>query len=46
MLDFIHYVGTVVMTAICDKLFDFDDKLNIVPVLATVRQFPGVARSA
>jgi peptide/nickel transport system substrate-binding protein len=29
------YVGTVVMTAICDKLFDFDDKLNIVPVLAT-----------
>ncbi|MBB5695474.1 ABC transporter substrate-binding protein [Muricoccus pecuniae] len=29
------YVGTVVMTAICDKLFDFDEKLNIVPVLAT-----------
>ncbi len=29
------YVGTVVMTAICDKLFDFDAKLNIVPVLAT-----------
>jgi peptide/nickel transport system substrate-binding protein len=28
------YVGTVVMTAICDKLFDFDAKLNIVPVLA------------
>lgn len=29
------YVGTVVMTAICDKLFDFDEKLNIVPVLAS-----------
>ena len=29
------YVGTVVMTALCDKLFDFDDKLNIVPVLAS-----------
>ncbi len=29
------YVGTAVMTAICDKLFDFDAHLNIVPVLAT-----------
>jgi peptide/nickel transport system substrate-binding protein len=29
------YVGTVVMTALCDKLFDFDANLNIVPVLAT-----------
>jgi peptide/nickel transport system substrate-binding protein len=29
------YVGTVVMTAVCDKLFDFDAKLNIVPMLAT-----------
>jgi peptide/nickel transport system substrate-binding protein len=29
------YVGTVVMTALCDKLFDFDTKLNIVPMLAT-----------
>ena len=29
------YVGTVVMTALCDKLFDFDSKLNIVPLLAT-----------
>ena len=25
------YVGTVVMTALCDKLFDFDAQLNIVP---------------
>ncbi|MDR3535891.1 MAG: ABC transporter substrate-binding protein [Acetobacteraceae bacterium] len=29
------YVGTVVMTGMCDKLFDFDSKLNIVPMLAT-----------
>lgn len=29
------YVGTLVMTATCDKLFDFDAKLNIVPGLAT-----------
>ena len=29
------YVGTLVMTAICDKLFDFDEEQNIVPVLAT-----------
>ena len=29
------YVGTVVMTTLCDKLFDFDAKLNIVPRLAT-----------
>lgn len=28
------YVGTLVMTALCDKLFDFDARLNIVPVLA------------
>jgi peptide/nickel transport system substrate-binding protein len=29
------YVGTVVMTAMCDKLFDFNEKLAIVPGLAT-----------
>lgn len=29
------YVGTVVMTALCDKLVDFDEKLNLVPGLAT-----------
>jgi peptide/nickel transport system substrate-binding protein len=29
------YVGTLVMTAICDKLFDFDANQRIVPVLAT-----------
>jgi peptide/nickel transport system substrate-binding protein len=34
------YVGTVIMTAICDKLFDFDAGLNIVPVLATGYEAP------
>jgi peptide/nickel transport system substrate-binding protein len=29
------YVGTAVMTALCGKLFEFDKKLNIVPMLAT-----------
>jgi peptide/nickel transport system substrate-binding protein len=28
------YVGRIVFSAICDKLFDIDDKLNIVPQLA------------
>ena len=29
------YVGRIVFSGICDKLFDIDAKLNIVPVLAT-----------
>jgi peptide/nickel transport system substrate-binding protein len=29
------YVGRIVFTGLCDKLFDIDTKLNIVPVLAT-----------
>jgi peptide/nickel transport system substrate-binding protein len=29
------FVGRVVFAALCDKLFDIDDKLNIVPQLAT-----------
>jgi peptide/nickel transport system substrate-binding protein len=29
------FVGTAVMTAICDKLFDFDAHLNLVPVLVS-----------
>ena len=33
------YVGTVVMTALCDKLFDFDTRLNIVPELASGYQW-------
>src|ERR1700742_4001954 len=28
------YVGRIVFVAVCDKLFDIDDKLNIVPQLA------------
>src|SRR4051794_16274742 len=28
------YVGRIVFSSICDKLFDIDDKLNIVPQLA------------
>jgi len=28
------YVGRVVFSAFCDKLFDIDEKLNIVPQLA------------
>ena len=29
------FVGRVVFAALCDKLFDVDDKLDIVPQLAT-----------
>jgi peptide/nickel transport system substrate-binding protein len=29
------YVGRIVFSSICDKLFDIDDKLNVVPQLAT-----------
>ena len=29
------YVGRIVFSGLCDKLFDIDAKLNIVPVLAT-----------
>src|SRR6478672_9628339 len=48
------YVGRIVFSAFCDKLFDIDDKLNIVPQLAlshetsadgkemTIRLRPGV----
>src|SRR5215210_4949031 len=28
------YVGRIVFTAFCDKLFDIDEKINIVPQLA------------
>lgn len=28
------FMGTVVYTGLCDKLFDIDEKLNIVPMLA------------
>ena len=29
------YVGRIVFAGLCDKLFDIDAKLNIVPQLAT-----------
>ena len=29
------YVGRIIFAGLCDKLFDIDDKLNIVPQLAT-----------
>ena len=48
------YVGRIVFASLCDKLFDIDDKLNVVPQLAlsneispdgktvTIRLRPGV----
>src|SRR5690349_4269361 len=33
------FVGRIVFAAMCDKLFDIDDKLNIVPQLATSYQW-------
>jgi peptide/nickel transport system substrate-binding protein len=32
------YVGRIVYASICDKLFDIDDKLNVVPQLALSHQ--------
>ena len=37
------YVGRIVFASICDKLFDIDDKLNVVPQLA---QASGGARAS
>ena len=33
------YVGRIVFAGLCDKLFDIDAKLNIIPVLATGYQW-------
>src|SRR5689334_6087494 len=33
------FVGRIVFSALCDKLFDIDEKLNIVPQLATSYQW-------
>src|SRR5690242_12879973 len=33
------FVGRIVFSALCDKLFDIDEKLNIVPQLATAYQW-------
>ena len=35
------FVGRVVFAALCDKLFDLDEKLNIVPQLATGYEWSG-----
>ena len=32
------YVGRIVFASICDKLFDIDEKLNIIPQLALSHQ--------
>src|SRR5436853_7271784 len=32
------YVGRIVFASFCDKLFDIDDKLNVVPQLALSHQ--------
>src|SRR4030081_956697 len=35
------YVGRIVFAAVCDKLFDIDEKLNIVPQLALSHETSG-----
>src|SRR5207237_4969915 len=35
------FVGRVVFAGLCDKLFDLDEKLNIVPMLATGYEWSG-----
>ena len=35
------FVGRIVFAALCDKLFDIDDKLNVVPQLATGYEWSG-----
>jgi len=39
------YVGRIVFMSLCDKLFDIDDKLNIVPQLATGFTWSGDAKT-
>jgi peptide/nickel transport system substrate-binding protein len=39
------FVGRIVFSALCDKLFDIDDKLAIVPQLATGHQVAADGRS-
>ena len=38
------YVGRIVFASFCDKLFDIDDKLNIVPQLALMHETRPTAR--
>ena len=35
------FVGRIVFAGLCDKLFDLDEKLNIVPQLATSHEWSG-----
>jgi peptide/nickel transport system substrate-binding protein len=35
------FVGRIVFASLCDKLFDLDEKLNIVPMLATSYSWSG-----
>src|SRR5256714_897971 len=35
------FVGRIVFAGLCDKLFDLDEKLNIVPQLATSYEWSG-----
>ncbi|MBM3408487.1 MAG: ABC transporter substrate-binding protein, partial [Betaproteobacteria bacterium] len=39
------YVGRIVFSSLCDKLFDIDDKLNIVGQLATSHETAADGRS-
>jgi peptide/nickel transport system substrate-binding protein len=39
------FVGRIVFAAMCDKLFDIDEKLNIVPQLATAYEWAGDSKS-
>jgi peptide/nickel transport system substrate-binding protein len=39
------FVGRIVFSALCDKLFDLDEKLNIVPMLATSHEWSADNRS-
>ncbi len=38
------FVGRIVYAAMCDKLFDLDDKLNIIPQLATGHRYESPTR--
>jgi peptide/nickel transport system substrate-binding protein len=39
------FVGRIVFSSLCDKLFDLDEKLNIVPMLATSHEWSADNRS-
>ena len=39
------FVGRIVFSALCDKLFDIDEKLNLVPQLATGYEWAGDNKS-